>query len=169
MAMKSLTYILLASLLYLSAGVSVLFFTGLRHQRRVIRSSLYSRRNIRTLKFTSGQDIEWTLEGREFVVDGQMYDVVEIATDQEGNIIIRCIVDKEETNLRHQFGKLFTHSTENNFALQYLQNLLSVKYTGASAFTLQVHRIAATIDIFALFNLPAGYKASIDHPPQIVG
>ena len=52
-----------------------------------------------TLYFDQGSDIHWEKSGREFILDGNMYDVMSMSSEN-GRIKVKCKRDHKEDRLR---------------------------------------------------------------------
>ncbi|MFH6985457.1 hypothetical protein [Marinoscillum luteum] len=61
-----------------------------------------------TLYFEHGTNIHWEKPGREFVLDGHMYDVMSMSTE-DGRIKVKCKRDHKEDRLRKAQGRSADH------------------------------------------------------------
>lgn len=74
-------------------------------KRELLATNLHeSDMDIFVLQELSGK-IEWEEEGKEFHLDGEMYDVVK-TKEQDGHTILYCLKDKKEKQLLDQLVKL---------------------------------------------------------------
>ena len=58
--------------------------------------------------------LEWYERGKEFVLDGRMYDIVERAEMQDGTVLLECIDDVQETMLFASLEQVVRGGMETN-------------------------------------------------------
>ncbi len=72
--------------------------------------------------------IEWEENGKEFSLDGKMYDVVKMMV-QSGRTYYYCINDEKEEQLLNTYSKLVNAVPDNNSTGKPARNLIKFKIT----------------------------------------
>lgn len=104
---KFLLIILIAVLAYSQIGYYFIMHYSQHVQKRVIQEEIYQQLKDEELEIISltdnKQHINWEEEGKEFLLNGEMYDVVKTKTIN-GKLILYCINDKKEKSLIDKYN-----------------------------------------------------------------
>jgi hypothetical protein len=143
---KPVSLFLLFTLGLFTAGVYPVF-TALQYKvkyeiRKSIKEGLPAEA-LDVIVFAAGTSPEWTEPGREFIRNGEMFDVVRTEATDSG-VVYHCINDRREKALRTQSDAFLQEefsagkSTAARTCL-YLQKLLSQNYLPAAGIDIQSH------------------------------
>lgn len=105
---RVVSILLLFTILTASMGVQFIFTLRTRQIRSEMKQYLKStvpEDELHTFYFHDDQEPDWVREGKEFQLDGQFYDVVEVTT-YDDQVRYKCINDVEETALFAGLGQL---------------------------------------------------------------
>lgn len=85
----------------------------IRHNIKVKLEQDVPEHELTVITFSSSDEIDWVREGKEFRLDGKMYDVVR-RQHENGLLVFFCIDDRQETALISQIEKLLKDSMQND-------------------------------------------------------
>lgn len=151
--MKKFSLIILISVLAYS---QVGYYFVLRHsqfvQKEVIKEKILSQLKDDELKIISltddHQQIFWEESGKEFLFNGEMYDVVKTKT-VNGKVMLYCINDKKEKILIDNYNQVTKH---NSSADKKGKNAID------NSFNLFVYQDEKNIKLFAIHDLNKFYS-----------
>ena len=116
--------------LLLVAFIPMLFVCVFHMQQQIIRNEMKEKleqQSLHTIALTS-KDFLWMDEGKEIMIDGNMFDVHSY-TQKKGTYFFIGLFDKEETILVQQLEKTTDHTGENKMLSRFFQFLQSCFYT----------------------------------------
>jgi hypothetical protein len=109
---KISAFILMICLFFTVMGYHFIFRMRINEAKQEMKARLLAQNSSELTQFELTPEkmsaLEWEDE-KEFVLDGQMYDVVEMKSDS-GTISLKCIPDHKETALIEQYIKTNTSS-----------------------------------------------------------
>lgn len=110
--------------------------------------------------------LKWEKKNKEFHLNGKMYDVsaVEIQGDA---VLVYCVFDKEETNLRKKLAGLFNDKPGNHSPLSLWVKMLTQNYFTPPEFSMPVlHPGFIVIQDAYLFKVHSFENELTDPPPR---
>ena len=115
--MKSfLTISILVIFSIVQVGYGVLFFCSIQQAKEDMKIRIFSSlkdSELDVISYTENQDkIVWEEEGKEFSLNGEMYDVVRCKSINNKKIIY-CVSDKNETSLLKKYSKIIEENSPN--------------------------------------------------------
>ena len=82
-----------------------------------VQAAIHNRlasKELEIISYTDNQQqIFWEEEGKEFMINGQMYDVVKTKT-VNGNVMLYCINDKKEKELIDNYNLITKHNSSSD-------------------------------------------------------
>jgi hypothetical protein len=89
-------------------GYGVVFYCSLQQAKEEMKMRIFSHLDdseLEAIFYSKNKDkIVWEEDGKEFLLDGKMYDVIRFKTINNDKIIY-CISDRNETKLLEKYGK----------------------------------------------------------------
>ncbi len=166
--MKPVTYILIFIFSFISIGTTLVFFTALSHIRTEMKEQITDDESPQCIVFSRENfaSLKWEKKNKEFRLDGKMYDVstVEIKGDE---VLVYCVFDKEETNLREKLAGLFNDKPGNHSPLRLWVKMLSQNYFTTPEFSMPVlHQGFVVIQNDYLFKVHSFENELADPPPR---
>ncbi len=117
MLKKLLLIILIAVLACSQVGYYVIMHHSQYVQKKVIKERIFQQLKDEELEIISltdnKQHIYWEEEGKEFLLNGEMYDVVKTKRIN-GIIILYCINDKKEKSLIDNYNLITKHNSDSD-------------------------------------------------------
>lgn len=107
---KYLTVFILLSLTAMPAMMAIRFVVSSQIAEHKIIEAL-EKGSYQVLTFKA-QQIQWIEEGKELLVDGKLFDVKD-CRQNDGNIEVTGLFDKEEDDLQEKYKRLINSNTEN--------------------------------------------------------
>lgn len=107
----------MAVLAYSQVGYYFIFRNSQSQQKEAIKEKINSRLaegELQIISFTDNQQkIYWEEEGKEFLLNGEMYDVVKSKT-VNGKELLYCINDKKERELVDKYNSITKHNSSSD-------------------------------------------------------
>jgi hypothetical protein len=101
-------------------------------------------------------NMQWDEEGKEFYLDGELYDVV-MKKNENGKTLFYCVNDKKEKELLAEFAKAVKSGNDNSAAGKNAKN--GIKYP-VSDYTIQTNQLLTISDCISK-ERPFCFKSSI--------
>ncbi|MBE0651711.1 MAG: hypothetical protein IH595_12840 [Bacteroidales bacterium] len=166
--MKPVAYILILIFSFISIGTSLFFFSALSHIHSEMKEQVADDKNPQCLIFSNEDftNLKWEEKKKEFRLNGKMYDVsaIEIEGDQ---VMVYCVFDKKETNLRKKLADLFTDKPGNHNPLRLWVKMLSQNYFTTPQYEMPVlHRSYILMQDYYFFKVHAFENEMADPPPR---
>lgn len=177
--MKNITATLLTLvfILYLS-GMQMMYWVKMSVHREetenMIRSHEVTKANTMKFSFSSEEysSLSWSERNKEFLYQGQHYDIIGIQYCSD-EIIVTCYIDKDETSLVDAFSgfvkKMFASPQHNNDNGSSIANSLCKEYMPSDPLMAFFYAQQLTsIEARCMFVNMALYHADIWHPPTLI-
>ncbi len=113
---KGLVILFLTILCISQMGYYVIYRFQLRQIKREMKAQLFARLPESSFQLIIAEDnhtIEWKDDGKEFSLNGEMYDVAKIKKEN-GKTVLYCINDKKENELLRDFVKAMKNDASKN-------------------------------------------------------
>ncbi|MGP8214317.1 MAG: hypothetical protein ACLQQ4_02005 [Bacteroidia bacterium] len=173
--MKKLSaiFLTLTFMLYLG-GLQLMYWVKIdnaKHEAAMFIGKHINASNAKDFVFTSSQysSLEWLEKNKEFIFEGQRYDITTIEYSSSG-VKVSCYSDNEETELAKEFqqlaNKLFSSHQQSNGSDNDVFSKITKEYLPLSLIFLQP-RFKKSISVITTENTPAltSLVANIWHPP----
>ncbi len=154
--LKKLSLIVLISLLAYS---QVGFYLVMRHiqsaQKDVIKEKILKQlkeEELQVISLTDNKEIFWEEKGEEFLLEGEMYDVVKTKTIN-GKVILYCINDKKEKALVDNYNLVTKQNSSPD---------KKGKNTVDNTFNLFIYQVEENDDLVAIRD-PNKFYSSVPH------
>ncbi len=129
--MKWFSYILVFLVFFLAIGTSVFFFFQLNQIKSSVNRELKNdeQENLLSFRFTQTEynELNWLEKGKEFRMNGKMYDIASIQKTQNF-ITVFCAYDTQETRVRQVFANLLSGASSKSLPLRQLVKIIGQKY-----------------------------------------
>lgn len=167
---RLILFLLLGIFLYNQVGYFIAFKLLQQQARKEIKKKLKnsvpeSELAVFTFSRKEAADLQWVKEGKEFMHNGSMYDVVR-AEEHEGAITYHCVNDEQEKQLfvdleKHVYDHIAAHAKNKE-----------VKKTFVKDYFCEAAELPLAID-YVVVEFPVhphhpftGYTSEITHPPR---
>ena len=166
--MKPAAYILILIFSFVSLGTSLFFFVSLSGVRTEMKTQLSEDRNLQCITFSQEDfsGLKWEKKNKEFRWEGKMYDVSKVEYNGD-KILVYCIFDTGETDLRKTLAGLFNDKPGNHSPLRLWVKMLSQNYFTTPEFSLPVlHQDFTVVQSAYVFRIHSFENELADPPPR---
>ncbi len=166
--MKPMTCILIVVFSFLFMGTSFTFFGLLADIRCDMEEEITEDKGLQCLTFSEAdfRNLKWEERYQEFRWAGRMYDVASIETRGD-RVLVHCIFDSRETDLRNTLSELFQDKPGKHSPLRLWVQLLAQPLYPSSGFVIpDVYREVTVLKDPYGFNLHTFEYPLGDPPPR---
>lgn len=165
---------MLVAFVYYFAGYRLFSYILTLHAKSEAALVIKNKSSVETLTMSTEEfsQLKWTEDGKEFTLDGQLYDISSV-TKTDNGYVLKVYFDKNETGLvksLHDFVKeLFpADNTKDSKDAEGFMSAFQKEYLQVNKFQLTSPSAISLINYSDSFTIPAQISGSgVWHPPAV--